>query len=388
MRLSAVAASAWGMLKVKGYRLPKGAGGGGDMNSGSPTSLLRSVLGLALCAVATASCATEPQPSQQRPTARVSLMLRVQPEGVFTLRVADLEAVTSEKWREDHYGRIARKLTPSDVGAGEVKDISVEGQQLTIRTQVKDAADCEQQAERIERLLSGLYEETELVSATTDAATSSDLDEIEQILEARAEAAGLSDLSVQPRPPDALSVEFACADGPEWAKELLTARGLLQLRIVPRQYADGTDNMPDVSYERGKTVHTFRGELGTEVDVAEVIAESPVIVSGTDFLPRSHAIVLSGRPTAVTFELREGVREEFEAFTRAHVNRYLAIIFDGELISCPIIRSAVPGEGVIEGGFDRPGGKEAAERLAILINSRPMPFGLECVESTTEQLRP
>jgi SecD/SecF fusion protein len=79
------------------------------------------------------------------------------------------------------------------------------------------------------------------------------------------------------------------------------------------------------------------------------------------------------------------VRKEFEAFTRAHVGTYLAIVFDGELISCPIIRSAIPGEGVIEGGFDRPGGKEAAEKLAILINSRPMPFDLECVDSTIER---
>jgi preprotein translocase subunit SecD len=313
----------------------------------------------------------------------VSLTLRAQPEGVFTLRVPDLEGVTGDKWREDRYGQIARKLTPSDIGTDEVKAISRQGQQIIVRTQVKDAADCQQQAERAEQLLSGLYEKAELVNASAGEVTPSDLDEIKQILEARAEAAGLSDLSVQPRPPDSLLVDFACAGDPERAEELLTDRGLLQFRVIPRRYAHGVDRGPEVS-AAGEML--WRDDAGTAVDVSDVVVESPVIVSGRDFAPESRVEAGEGRHTGVTFSLQNEAREVFHAFTRDHVDTWLAMVIDGELISCPVIRSAIRGKGVIVADFDEPGGTDRAEKLAILINSGPLPLDVECVESATEQL--
>ena len=341
--------------------------------------LLRSATGLALCAAAVAGCGKEPQPVAPRPTARVGLTLCAQPEGVFTLRVADLEGVSGDTWLENHYPRIGQKLTPANIGTDKVKDISLEGQQITVRTLVEDAADCEQQAERIEQLLSGLYEETELVSATTGEMTSSDLDEVKQVLEARAQAAGLSDLSVQPRPPDFLSVEFGCAGDPEWAKELLTQKGLLQFRMIPRRYAYELTAVGEI---------LWRDDTGTAVDVSDVVAESPVIVSGRDFAPTSRVETTPDQYTCVTFSLRDEAREAFQVFTGDHVDTYLGMVFDGGLISCPIIRSAIPGEGVILADFDGPGGRDRAEKLAILINSGPLALDLECVESTTEQLPP
>ncbi len=353
------------------------------MSLGCPTSLLRSMLALALCAVAAAGC------GEPRPTAHVHLTLRAQPEGVFTLRAVDLESVSSDQWFQEHYPRIAQKLTPASIGTDEVKEISLERRQLTVRTRVKDAADCERQSERIEQLLSGLYEKTELVSATTDAVTSSDFDEVEQILEARAQAAGLSDFSVQPRPPDTLVVGFACAGDPEWAKELLTDRGLLQFRVIPRRYAHGEDRGPEVSPVGEGFPYTFRDETGTLVDARDLLAEWPVIVSGHDFAPTSRVELRRDQYTCVTFSLQNEAREAFHVFTRDHVDTWLAIVIDGEFISSPIIRSAIAGgQGVIEGGFDEPGGRDRAEKLAILINSGPLPLDLECVESTTEQLPP
>ena len=382
------------------------------MDPGSRGSLLRSLLGLALCAVVVAGCGKGPQPVTPRPTASVSLTLRAQPEGVFTPRFPGLEGVSGDQWFEDHYARIVQKLTPASVGTEEIKQISLEGERITIRTHVEDIADLEQQAVRIEQLLSDLYADLELASASTREATPSDLDEVErvppnialftryleatpsdldeikQILEARAEAAGLSDLSVHLRPPDSVFVEFACAGDPEWAKAVLTETGLLEIRVLPRRYAHGTNRMLEVSSAGGRLTHTFRDETGAAVGTPDVLAESPVIVSGRDFAPTSRVEAGPNRPTGVTFSLRDEAGEAFYVFTRDHVNTYLPMVFDGELIVCPMIRSAIPGEGMIVADFDEPGGRERAEKLAILINSGPLPLDLECTESTTEQLPP
>jgi preprotein translocase subunit SecD len=318
----------------------------------------------------------------------VSLTLRAQPEGVFTFVVPGLDGVRGDEWLEDHYPRIGQQLTTADIGTDEIKEISLEGQQLTVRTLAADAADCERQADRIELLLSDLYEEVTRVDAKAREVGSWHLDEVEHILETRGEAAGLSDLSVARRPPDSLLVEFACAGDPKWAKALLTDAGLLQFRVIPRRYAHGTDRGPEVSWAGGRLTHTFQDETGIVVDASDVVAESPVIVSGRDLAPTSRVEAGPDRPTGVTFSLRDEAREAFYVFTRDHVDTYLAMVFDGELISCPIIRSAIPGDGVIIGDFDEPGGREEAEKLAILINSGPLPLDLECVESTTEQLPP
>jgi preprotein translocase subunit SecD len=345
------------------------------MSPGSRTSLLRSVLGLALCAAAVAGCSEEPRPVAPRPTARMSLTLRAQPEGVFTLSVADLDGVSGDTWLENHYPRIGQKLTPANIGTGKVKDISREGQQITVRTLVEDAADCEQQAKQTRELLSDVYEDAVLVSADTRQVTSSDLDDVKQVLEARAEAAGFSDFSAEPKPPDTLVVEFACAGDPEWAKALLTDTGLLQFRMIPRRYAYDVTAVGE---------RFWQDDTGTVVDISDVVAQSPVIVSGRDFAPASRVETRPDQDTCVTFSLRNEAREAFRLFTRDRVDTYLAIVIDGELISCPMIRSAIAGEGVLLGDFDEPGGRDKAEKLAILINSGPLALDLECVESATE----
>ena len=345
------------------------------MSPRSRTSLLRSVLGLALCAAAVAGCGEDP-----RPTARVALTLRAQPEGVFTLSVGDLEGVSGDTWLEDHYPRIGQKLTPVNIGTDRVKDISREGQQITVRTLVEDVADCEQQAKQIRQLLSDVYEDAVLLSSDTRQVTSSDLDDVKQVLEARAEAAGFSDFSAEPKPPETLVVEFACAGDPEWAKALLTDTGLLQFRMIPRRY---THEFPAVGEG------FWQDDTGTVVDISDVVAQSPVIVSGRDFAPTSRVETRSEEPeqrTYVTFSVQNEAREVFHTFTRDHVDTRLAIVIDGELISWAMIRSAIPGEGVIAGDFDGPGGGDRAKKLAILINSGPLPLDLECTESATEQL--
>jgi protein-export membrane protein SecD len=92
---------------------------------------------------------------------------------------------------------------------------------------------------------------------------------------------------------------------------------------------------------------------------------------------------MAGQPTQVTFELQGDAAKIFEEFTRAHVKHYLAVVLDGRLITAPVVRSTIRREGVIEGGFDKPGGLEEARDLSILLNAGALPFDLDYIENRT-----
>ncbi|HUU54057.1 MAG TPA: protein translocase subunit SecD, partial [Armatimonadota bacterium] len=111
--------------------------------------------------------------------------------------------------------------------------------------------------------------------------------------------------------------------------------------------------------------------------------ESPVIVTGRDLKPTSRVVAMAGQQTQVTFELQGDAAKTFEDFTRAHVKHYLAIVLDGKLITAPVVRSTIRREGVIEGGFDKPGGLEEARDLSILLNAGALPFDLDYIENRT-----
>ena len=74
-----------------------------------------------------------------------------------------------------------------------------------------------------------------------------------------------------------------------------------------------------------------------------------------------------GRPS-VSFRLTEQGRRRFAAFTAANVGRQFAIVWNGEVVSAPLIRSPITGpEGMIVGHFTA----QAAAEMARSIASQP-----------------
>jgi protein-export membrane protein SecD len=208
--------------------------------------------------------------------------------------------------------------------------------------------------------------------------TANDLGRIEQILDRRVNAMGVAEPLIQQQRPDRVIVELPGIKDPEAAKARLQTTAMLEFRDVPRKYAFGEEHKPE--YSSNGEVSGFT--LGSEVvPAANVIGESPVIASGTNLRPNS--TVKSTTHVQVTFELVGAARDRFREYTRANINHYLAIVLDGKMISCPIVRAVIPGDGVIEGGFDGPGGLTEARDLSVLLNAGALPFDLELVENRT-----
>jgi len=74
----------------------------------------------------------------------------------------------------------------------------------------------------------------------------------------------------------------------------------------------------------------------------------------------------------------EGARR-FEDHTARSVGEYLTIVLDNRVLSSPVIRARIPGEGVIEGNFTA----EEARDLAILLRGGALPVPVRPVEERT-----
>jgi protein-export membrane protein SecD len=310
------------------------------------------------------------------------LVLQAQRQAVYEFSAAELAQEMSEEERNDLYGELVGLLPTEAIGTGK-RELQLVDDRIRVRTRLEEGVDVGEQAEKIKALLAERFPDVEIKVAKPEDFTSEHLASIERIIENRVNQYGVTEPIIQRQLPDRIIVELPGVKDPEAAKELIRQTAVLQLRHIPRKYAFGDEGRPEETEVAGEPVYTFRDPTGKEVPTEQVIDESPVIVTGKDLRPTSRVDSLAGQQTQVTFELQGDAIKRFEDFTRAHQNHYLAIVMDGKLISAPVIRATIRREGVIEGGFDRPGGLEEARDLSILLNAGALPFDLEYIESRT-----
>jgi preprotein translocase subunit SecD len=83
---------------------------------------------------------------------------------------------------------------------------------------------------------------------------------------------------------------------------------------------------------------------------------------------------------AVSFELDEEGTRLMADYSKSHIGKYLAIVQDKKVVSCPRINAQIPdGKGIIQGNFTQ----ETAQQLAVHMRYKALPFKLS-VESRSE----
>ncbi|MGD0114317.1 MAG: protein translocase subunit SecD [Armatimonadota bacterium] len=313
----------------------------------------------------------------------IHLVLQAQREGIFEFSAPQLAQPRNEAQQTETWERIVNLLPMDKIGA-EKREVDLDqSSHITVRTRVRDRADMQRQGKIIADLLATQFPKIETKAATMQAVSGDDLKSIDRILRNRIDAFGVAEPLIQTQPPDRVIVELPGVKDPEKAKAMISKTAVLEFRGIPRKYAYG-DKGPQITKVDGRDVYTFTDAGNKEVPTSQVIDQSPIVATGRKLEPSySRVVSVPGQPTAVTFKLKGDAAKAFEDFTRANVRAYLAVILDGQMISCPIIKSTIPGEGVIEGGFDRVGGLEEARDLSILLNAGALPFDLEYVENRT-----
>jgi len=312
------------------------------------------------------------------------LVLQAQGQARYEFLVPELSQPRSEEQEAELYSQMVNLLSKEKLDTGK-RDVRIDGDRIIVTTRPKQdtVAYVDQQAQTIKTLLAEKYPKVETKVAERQPITLDNLTSIERIIEERVNAYGVTEPVIQRQRPDRLVVELPGVKDPEKAKELIQQTAVLEFRHVPRKYAFGEEHAPERSEVAGKVVYTFTDPTGKTVATEKVIDESPVIATGVDLKPNSKVLSVAGQPTSVSFDLQGQAARNFEEFTRAHVNQYLAIVLDGKLIMAPKIKSTIPGRGVIEGGFDRPGGLAEAKDLSILLNAGALPFDLQYIENRT-----
>ncbi len=106
--------------------------------------------------------------------------------------------------------------------------------------------------------------------------------------------------------------------------------------------------------------------------------KNPPILTGAMLLPNAEANYdQTNSQIVVHIEFNKEGTKIFREWTRVHVGDYLAIFFDGKLLTAPVINEPIPnGQAVISGGFKSY--KEATE-LADYLNAGALPVPLKVI---------
>lgn len=210
--------------------------------------------------------------------------------------------------------------------------------------------------------------EADVPAETTVAAE--ELQNATNILQNRANALGVSEISMVTAGERRIVAEFPGLTDPEEMVAALKQTALLEfVDMGNAPVPDGTNILTDfgletpgpTTNENGETIyHTIM--TGAGLDSAAVQRD-----------PASGQI-------AISFTLDSEAADVFSEYTSSHVGQYLAIVLDKQVISAPQINQAITdGQGQISGGFTQ----ESAQTLAVQLRSGALPIPIKVVQSRT-----
>ncbi len=189
---------------------------------------------------------------------------------------------------------------------------------------------------------------------------------VREIVERRINRYGVSEPQVYVQGADRIVVEMPGVRNPEEALRLIGEIGELEFRSVPDKYRVDVETSPQGVKEKV----VFRDAQGREVPYYQVYAESVLVVKGTELSPPTVVgFDEFGRPEVhLTFN-REGTRK-FADFTRRNVGKHLAIWYDRECISAPVVQEPIlDGRARITGI----GSFEEANLLRVILDAGALP---------------
>ncbi len=103
------------------------------------------------------------------------------------------------------------------------------------------------------------------------------------------------------------------------------------------------------------------------------------VMTGRDLRSASVAFQQTTKQPYIAFALTDNGTRIFADFTSKNVGKYLAIVVDKKVLSCPVVKSAITeGSGIIEGRFTL----DEAVQLATQLRFGALPFPLNIVEVT------
>ncbi len=250
------------------------------------------------------------------------------------------------------------------------------------RIRITTSAENAQEAERQFRLVRDWLREKygDAIEADDPRSTfiqSDTAQKVKEIIDRRLYAYGkVKEPVIQTQGNSRIIVELPGIKDPEAALRIIGSTAVLEFRLVPKYYEVPAAGAEVDDYSEWLDTRKTPPQPVTEQSVLDA---SEVKFTGTDL--KSNAAVSAGQKNdwVVNFELKDRQVKAFHDFTRTHVGWIMAIVLDGKVQMAPVIRSAIPGKGIIEGNM----GVEEAKRLALLLNAGALPVHIDIAENRT-----
>ena len=190
-----------------------------------------------------------------------------------------------------------------------------------------------------------------------------------EIVRRRIDELGTKEPVIQSQGSDRIVVQLPGLQNPEEVKKLLGKTAKMSFHLV-----DSRSSAAEA--RRGKLSAASKLIQGSEGEYY-VIGRKPII-SGENLVDAQPSFQ-EGEPV-VSFKFNSLGGKKFGDVTKNNIGERLAIVLDNEVISAPVIQSAIlGGSGIISGSFT----VKSANDLALLLRSGALPAPLEVLEERT-----
>jgi protein-export membrane protein SecD len=269
----------------------------------------------------------------------------------------------------------------SDTQDGNLLSVVVLENSVQVTTLAKNADIAKSQLQKVNAVMAQLFAYGQYSSSDPNnimayyKPVDSQLQEtVRNIMMRRVNPDGRNDVQAYANGLDQVVVEIPGEKDPEHVTKLIGATAWLEFRLVPNEMS--VDVQRDANGQtRGLTIT----EHGKPIADKEVIAASYLVLPGSALKPSSEVTYDQARNPAVSFSIGDQQsRERFSSIISAHIGENLAFVLDNKIIVAPVIKDAIPGDGIISGGFPT---LESARELATLLNAGALPVPVRIVES-------
>ncbi len=173
---------------------------------------------------------------------------------------------------------------------------------------------------------------------------------------------------------DQILVQLPGYEDVERAKEIIQATAQLELRLVQAGPVLDEALLPPLNSSLQNITTTLPTGATGWYQVNRVAA-----ITGRDLRNARQGIDFQTNLPNVEFSLHADGASRMRDFTGANVGRQMAIVLDGDVVSAPVIQSAIYDQGQIVGNFT----VEEALDLALVLRAGALPASLEYQEQRT-----
>ena len=228
------------------------------------------------------------------------------------------------------------------------------------------------------------------------------IEKLVAVLRNRIDQYGISEPQIQREGKDRVAVDLPGVDDPQAALDLIGRTAILEFRqvkeagpVIPPQ-VNRENYSTDADFQKAQSNwNEMNASILKEIKAMEDFAKTdPNMVVGKD--DKGHAYLLGDiyvtgkelvdarvthdelQKPAVSLKFSKSGAVAFENATGINIEKQIAIVLDGAVISAPVVRAKISGgEAQISGNFTA----EEAVTLAVMLRAGALPVGVEVLEN-------